>query len=96
MKPDQSRSSSRVWYLVARKLTGEANQDELIELEVALQTTPDGHYITEILTLWWRLAETSGKEEADQTVFDLLQQLEKENENYRVIKKRLLTILPVA
>ena len=72
---------------MARKLTGEASQDELIELEGLVQKIPNAHYVIEILTLWWQLSEKSGKERAEQAVTDLLSQLEKENEMFRPNKK---------
>ena len=77
----------RLWTLMAKKLTGEASQDELIELEGLVQKTPDAHYVIEILTLWWQLSEKSGKEQAEKAVADLLSRLEKENEMYRPNKK---------
>ena len=72
---------------MARKLTGEASQDELIELEGLVQKIPNAHYVIEILTLWRELSEKSGKEQAEQAVTDLLSQLEKENEIFRPNKK---------
>ena len=83
---------SRLWKLMARKLTGEASQDELIELEGLVQKIPNAHYVKEILTLWWQLSEKSGKEQAEQAVDDLLSQLEKENEMLRPHKKGELII----
>ena len=87
MDPVNRNLESRLWTLMAKKLTGEASQDELIELEGLVQKTPDAHYIIEILTLWWQLSERSGKEQAEQAVADLLSQLEKENEMFRPNKK---------
>lgn len=78
---------SRLWILMAKKLAGEASQDELIELEGLVQKTPDAHYVIEILTLWWHLSEKAGKEPAEQAVADLLSRLEKENEMFRANKK---------
>lgn len=72
---------------MAKKLTGEASQDELIELEGLIQKTSNAHYVIEILTLWWQLSETSGKEQAEQAVADLLSRLEKENEMFHPNKK---------
>ena len=72
---------------MARKLTGEASQDELIELEGLVQKTPDAHYIIEIVIFWWQISERSGREQAEQAVTDLLSQLEKENEMTRPNKK---------
>ena len=87
MDPINRNLESRLWILMARKLTGEASQDELIELEGLVQKIPNAHYVIEILTLWWHLSETSGKEQAEQAVTDLLSQLEKENEMFRPNKK---------
>ena len=72
---------------MAKKLAGEASQDELIELEGLVQKIPDAHYVIEILTLWWQLSEESGQEQAEKAVADLLSQLEKENEMFRSSKK---------
>ena len=72
---------------MARKLAGEASQDELIELEGLVQKIPNAHYVIEILTFWWQLSEQSGKELAEQAVADLLSRLEKENEMLRPNKK---------
>jgi hypothetical protein len=87
MDPINRNLETRLWILMARKLTGEASQDELIELEGLVQKIPNAHYVIEILTLWWQLSERSGKEQAEQAVADLLSQLEKENEMLRPNKK---------
>jgi len=87
MDPNNRNLESRLWTLMAKKLTGEASQDELIELEGLVQKTPDAYYVIEILILWWQLSETSGKEQAEQAVADLLSRLEKENEMFRPNKK---------
>ena len=87
MDPINRNLESRLWTLMARKLAGEASQDELIELEGLVQKVPNAHYIIEILALWWQLSEKSGKEQAEQAVADLLSQLEKENEMFRSNKK---------
>ena len=81
---------------MARKLTREATQDELIELEGLVQKTPDAHYVIEILTLWLQLSEKSGQEQAEQAVDDLLSRLEKENEMFRPNKKRRIDNLCLA
>jgi hypothetical protein len=87
MDPANRNLQSRLWTLMAKKLAGEASQDELIELEVLVQKTPSAHYIIEIVTFWWQLSEKSGKEFAEQAVADLLSRLEKENELFRPNKK---------
>jgi hypothetical protein len=87
MDPVNQNSESRLWTLMARKLAREATQDELIELEVLVQKSPDAHYVIEILTLWWELSEKSGKEHAEQAVADLLAQLEKANDTLHLNKK---------
>lgn len=87
MKPDDRYSETRLWLLLGRKMAREATQDELIELEALVQHIPDAHYVIEILSLWWKLAEESGTEEADKAVLTLLQQIEIENKNARGHKK---------
>ena len=96
MKKNNRLPESRLWLLMGKKLAHEATQDQLIELEVLVQKNPDAHYVIEILTLWWDLAEKYGKEEAELAVMNLLQRLEKENEYYKVIKRYTLTVLSVA
>lgn len=81
---------------MARKLAGEASQDELIELEGLVQKTPDAHYVIEIVTFWWQISEKSGKEQAEQAVADLLSRLEKENEMFHQNKKRRIDNLCLA
>jgi len=88
MDPINRNVESRLWVLMAKKLTGEASQDELIELEGLVQKSSDAHYVVEILTFWWQISEKSGKEQAEQAVADLLSRLEKENEILRSNKKR--------
>ena len=87
---------NRLWTLMARKLAGEASQDELIELEGLVQKTPDAHYVIEIVTFWWQISEKSGKEQAEQAVADLLSRLEKENEMFHQNKKRRIDNLCLA
>ncbi|TMI73276.1 MAG: hypothetical protein E6H09_07700 [Bacteroidetes bacterium] len=82
-----SNPESRIWTLMAKRLAGEASQDELIELEGLVQKSPGAHYVIEILTLWWQLSEKSGKEQAEQAVAELLARLEQENEMLRPNKK---------
>jgi len=87
MKPDNNNPQSRLWLLLAKKIGHEASQDELIELEGLVQKTPNAHYVIEILSLWWKLAEVSGVEEADKAVTNLLQQMEIENKTSHTNKK---------
>lgn len=96
MNPVNQNPGSRLWILMARKLAGEASQDELIELEGLVQKSPDAHYVIEILTLWWQLSEKSGKEQAEQAVADLLARLEQENEMFHPNKKRRIDNLCLA
>jgi hypothetical protein len=96
MDPINRNPISRLWTLMAKKLTREASQDELIELEGLIQKTPDAHYVIEIVTLWWQRSEESGKEQAEQAVADLLSRLEKENEMFRPNKKGRLDNLCLA
>ena len=87
MKPDNRNSENRLWLLLAKRMAREATQDELIELEALVQKSRDAHYVIEILSLWWKLAEESGTEEADRAVSELLQQIETENKLSQTNKK---------
>jgi hypothetical protein len=51
---------NRLWALIGKKLAGEANEEELKQLEGFLKTNPDWHYYIEILSAWWKLVEHSG------------------------------------
>ena len=96
MGTNNRNPETRLWLLLAKKIGKEATQDELIELEGLMQKTPAAHYAIEILSLWWKIAEESGIEQADKAVMDLLEQMEKENKNVQINKKGKSRYLLVA
>jgi transmembrane sensor len=70
--------NDRIWNLIAKKLAGEANPDELKELESALRLDPDLHYSLEALQDMWKKQseeETAQSEVAFQRHMDRMQAL---------------------
>lgn len=59
-------SKDRIWLLVSKKLAGEANTDELTELEDLLRRDPDMHYALQNISDLWNLPNqhTTETEEA--------------------------------
>src|SRR5690349_10603687 len=64
------------WMLIARKLAGEASQDEVTELERLRRENPHINYYIDILSAWWQLAERQGKDEAAKAIERLLNKLD--------------------
>lgn len=50
----EQENTDRLWALIARKFSGDANADELAELELLLLKNPREHYSMEILNDLWR------------------------------------------
>lgn len=48
-------SKDRTWFLIGKKLAGEASADELSELEGLLRSDPDMHYALQNITDLWNL-----------------------------------------
>lgn len=48
-------SKDRTWFLIGKKLAGEASADELTELEGLLRSDPDMHYALQNITDLWNL-----------------------------------------
>jgi len=71
--------NDKVWRLIARKLAGEASQDEVSELERLRKENHHINYYIQILSAWWILAERDGKDEAEQAFETLLKKFEKKN-----------------
>ncbi|MFT3949356.1 MAG: FecR family protein [Agriterribacter sp.] len=59
----------RIWYILGKKLNGEASHDELEELSQILAQHPELHYPIQNITDIWRLDKQDDKQEA----FDALQ-----------------------
>lgn len=56
-------TETRFTELLAKKLAGEATQEELYELESYLTSHPEDQYFQELLSVWW-----SGKNDTSETV----------------------------
>src|SRR5258708_5365973 len=52
----------RIWYLIGKKLAGEADQSELTELESLLRSDPDLHYALQNITDIWSLPTRSASD----------------------------------
>src|SRR5689334_12341501 len=48
-------SKDRTWFLIGKKLAGEASAEELNELEDLLRSDPDMHYALQNITDLWNL-----------------------------------------
>jgi transmembrane sensor len=58
-------SKDRIWFLVGKKLAGEASGEELTELEGLLRSDPDMHYALQNITDLWNLPTPATNDEAD-------------------------------
>jgi transmembrane sensor len=57
-------SKDRTWYLISKKMAGEATAEELNELEGLLRSDPDMHYALQNITDLWNLASPDGEDDA--------------------------------
>lgn len=55
----------RIWYLASKKLTSEADADELLELEELLRSHPEMHYALQNITDLWNLPAKADTEAED-------------------------------
>jgi ferric-dicitrate binding protein FerR (iron transport regulator) len=55
-------SKDRIWFLVGKKLAGEASAEELDELEGLLRSDPDMHYALQNITDLWNLPAPANSE----------------------------------
>ena len=58
----QKDQKDRIWYLVSKKLTGEATATELTELEELLRQHPDMHYAIQHIQDLWKLSPPAAPE----------------------------------
>ncbi|OQP45736.1 hypothetical protein A4R26_09595 [Niastella populi] len=58
-------SKDRIWFLVGKKLAGEASAEELNELEGLLRSDPDMHYALQNITDLWNLPVPATSEADD-------------------------------
>ncbi len=56
------KDQSRMWSLMIRKLSGEAEPSEEDELEGLLKANPDNQYAFEMLSEWWDMNQTAPPE----------------------------------
>src|SRR6266540_2454359 len=57
-------SKDRTWFLISKKMAGEATAEELNELEELLRSDPDMHYALQNITDLWNLASPADQDEA--------------------------------
>jgi ferric-dicitrate binding protein FerR (iron transport regulator) len=55
-------SKDRTWFLIGKKLAGEASAEELSELEELLRSDPDMHYALQNITDLWNLPEPANND----------------------------------
>ncbi len=60
-------SADRIWKLIARKLSREASQEELHELDLLLREHPDLHFPIQTITDIWQVPEENGVQSVDGT-----------------------------
>lgn len=77
----------RVWQLIARKLSGEASQDNLTELQELTYRFPEIQSYLDIITNWWEVTERIGKENADLMIKELMTRIEEAMKNDERRKK---------
>ena len=58
-------SKDRIWFLVGKKLAGEASAEELNELEGLLRSDPDMHYALQNITDLWNLSTPASNDVDD-------------------------------
>lgn len=82
------KQQSRVWQLMARKLSHEISAEELEELFTILQQEPDMNYLMHVLTEIWKPGETPDKEEMDFAIGKLSEQIKQRQLNKVTWKKK--------
>lgn len=84
---------NRIWNLVGKKLSGDATQDELEELDRMLQSDPDSIFYVGEISKWWKLTERIGAGESEKAFELHLQQMEQKklpaSPNQREIKQNV-------
>lgn len=68
--------NKRAWYLMGKKLSGEATEDQRKELSYLIFQNPDLAFYMEAISNWWHLTEQLGLEEAKKVFEKQLQRLE--------------------
>jgi hypothetical protein len=70
--------NKRTWYLMGKKLSGEATEDQRKELSYLMFAHPELNFYMEQISKWWHLAEQLGAEEAKNAFEKQLQRIEEE------------------
>lgn len=73
-----------VWNLIAKKLSGEASNEELQELETALRCNPDLHYSMQTLTDLWRSSFPDHRAEAEEAFNNHLSRIQQVDAGFDV------------
>ncbi len=71
----QEENTAHIWNLIARKVSGEAVQEDLDKLEQLLRQNPEGHYAMEILHDLWKNEADPNKQYAEQSFKELVQKM---------------------
>jgi transmembrane sensor len=69
-------SEGKIWNLIAKKLSGEASEEEIHELEVQLKANPDLHYPIQTLMSFWDAAPASNRNETGMALEKHLKRME--------------------
>jgi putative ABC transport system permease protein len=75
------KEKDRIWSLIAKKLAGEASDDELAELEQLLKNHPDATYPMELLTDLWQQQQKVDTSEIDKAFARHLQRMAEQEED---------------
>ncbi len=69
------QTPDHIWLLIARKLSGEADASELLELEQLLREHPDAGFFKELLHDFWQNQPATDPQYAENRYKDLVQQM---------------------
>ena len=73
----ENAAIERIWELISRKLTNEATEAELLELQSMLQKHPTEAYSLEILQGLWNAPAKENKQYAEHQYNALIQKMQK-------------------
>lgn len=71
----EEENTAHIWNLIARKVSGEAGQEDLDELEQLLRQYPEGHYAMEILHDLWKNETDPNRQYAEHSFKELVQKM---------------------
>ena len=70
----------KIWELISLKLTNEANEVELLELQALLQQQPEQAFALEIMQYLWNEPANENKQYAEYQYKELTQKMQKKDE----------------